>query len=289
MTRRSPAWFDAQYNNRARVADSAVLLDRWARASALVREQSVCHLDLPYGEGPMERLDVFPADGTGAPVLLFIHGGYWRALDKSDHSFVASAFADEGALVVLPNYSLCPSVGLERIPLQLTQALAWVWRNAARFGGDPNRIILAGHSAGGQLAAMLSCCDWKSVASDLPRHLVKGVISISGLHDLAPLRRSPYLQADLKLDADSARRLSPIHYPAPDTPLYAVVGADESEEYRRQNRLIRQAWGPRAVPVCEEVAGCNHFDILHNLVDQQARVHQLTRKLLELRWYSGLL
>src|SRR6218665_1629309 len=174
MTRRTPAWFDAQYDNRARVPGSAAQIERWARASQLVREQSPCVLDLAYGDAPSERLDVFPTDAKQAPVLVFLHGGYWRALDKSDHSFIASVFTAEGAMVVVPNYALCPGVAMERIPLQLTQALAWIWRHAAEHGGDPNRIVVAGHSAGGHLATMLSCCDWKSVAPDLPRHLVKG-------------------------------------------------------------------------------------------------------------------
>lgn len=289
MTRRNPAWFDAQYNNRLRVANSAVLLQRWAQASALVREHSPCLLDIPYGDGLMERLDLFPTDVPKAPVLVFIHGGYWRALDKSDHSFIASAFADEGAMVIVPNYSLCPGVAMERIPLQLTQVLAWAWRHAADHGGDPNRIVVVGHSAGGHLATMLSCCDWKAVGADLPRQLVKGTMSISGLHDLAPIRQVPFLQADLKLDAQAVRRLSPVHFPAPASPLYALVGAAESEEFRRQNRLIRQAWGRRAVPVCEELPGCNHFDILHHFADPSSRGHQLLRRLLDLRWYSGLI
>ncbi|QPF74506.1 alpha/beta hydrolase [Roseateles sp. DAIF2] len=294
----SPAWFDAQYNNRARVADSAQILARWTQASALAREQLAgARLDLPYGEAgdaddPALRLDLFPAQTehrAPAPVLVFLHGGYWRALDKSDHSFLAPLFTDEGALVVVPNYGLCPAVSMERIPLQLVQALAWVWRHAAEHGGDPNHIVVAGHSAGGHLAAMLACCDWKAVAPDLPRHLVKGVLSISGLHDLTPLRHAPFLNGDLRLDADAARRLSPVHFPAPDAPVYCAAGALESAELRRQNRLLRQAWGARAVPVCEEVAGCHHFDILHDLADPEGRTHQLARRLLDLRWYSGLL
>jgi arylformamidase len=289
MSRQSPAWFDQQYDNGSRVADSAIILDRWARASKLVREQATCHLDLPYGEAAAERLDVFPADVPNAPVLVFLHGGYWRASDKSDSSFIASAFADEGAMVVIPNYSLCPEVGMARIPLQLTQALAWVWRHAADYGGDPNRVILVGHSAGGHLASMLNCCDWKAVAPDLPRHLIKGVLSISGIYDLSPVRQAAFLQVDLKLDADAVRRLSPAQFPAPEAPVYAVVGGDESEEFKRQNRLIRQAWGRRVVPICEEIPGCNHFDILHELADPQSRSHQLARRLLELRWYSALL
>jgi arylformamidase len=285
-------WLEVQYNNRARVGDSAQILQRWAQASQLAREQSVARLDLPYGEEAGQRLDLFPAQtehSAPAPVLVFIHGGYWRALDKSDHSFLAPAFTDEGALVVIPNYDLCPRVSMEHIPLQLVQALAWVWRQVAAHGGDPNQIVLVGHSAGAQLASMLSCCDWKAVAPDLPRQLVKGMLSISGLHELTPLRRTPSLQRDLRLDADAVRRLSPVNFPAPDSPCYCVVGAQESEEYKRQNGLLRASWGTRAVPVCEEIAGCHHFDILHDLADPQGRSHQLARRLLDLRWYSGLL
>lgn len=296
MTPRKPtAWFEAQYNNRQRVTDSADILGRWAQASALVRERSSCHLDLRYGPDPKQTLDVFTPDpafaGGFAPVLVVIHGGYWRSLDKSDYSFLAAGFTDEGALVVVPNYDLCPGVSIERIAMQLTSAVAWAWRHAAEHGGDPSRIVLVGHSAGGHLAAMLSCCDWKRVGKDLPRRLVQGAMSVSGLHDLASLRRVPFLQTDLQLDSASVRRLSPIHFPPPRSPqtLFAVVGAQESEEYRRQNQLIRQAWGARAVPVCEELPGCNHFTVLHDLADPQGRSHQLARQLLGLRWYSGLL
>lgn len=295
MPRKPTAWFEAQYDNRRRVSDSTDILSRWAQASALVRERGNCRLDVRYGADPGQSLDVFAPDpafaGGFAPVLVVIHGGYWRALDKSDYSFLAASFTDEGALVVVPNYDLCPGVSIERIAMQLTEAVAWVWRHAAEHGGDPSRIVLAGHSAGGHLAAMLSCCDWKRVGKDLPRRLVQGAMSVSGLHDLAPLRRVPLLQADLRLDAASVRRLSPVNFPPPAAPqtLFAVVGAQESEEYLRQNRLIQQAWGARAVPVCEALPGCNHFSVLHDLADPQGRSHQLLRQLLGLRWYSGLL
>lgn len=296
MTPRKPtAWFEAQYNNRRRVADSADVLARWAQASALVRERANCHLDLRYGPAPRQTLDVFTPDpafaGGFAPVLVIIHGGYWRSLDKSDYAFLAASFTDEGALVVIPNYELCPNASIERIAMQLTEAVAWAWRHAGEHGGDPSRIVLVGHSAGGHLAAMLSACDWKRVGKDLPRRLVQGAMSVSGLHDLAPLRRVPSLQADLRLDAASVRRLSPVNFPPPVAPqtLFALVGEQESEEYLRQNRLIQQAWGVRAVPVCETVPGCNHFTVLHDVADPESRAHQLVRRLLGLRWYSGLL
>lgn len=293
--RRPPAWFEAQYDSRRRVVDSDQVLARWAEASALVRQRASCRLDLRYGPGAGQTLDVFMPDpafaGGFAPVLVLLHGGDWRAMDKAGHAFLAASFTDEGALVIVPNHDLCPGASIERIAMQLTEALAWAWRHAAEHGGDPSRISLVGHGSGGHMAAMLSCCDWKRVASDLPRRLVQGAMSVSGLHDLAPLCRVPGLQADLGLDAARVRRLSPVRFPPPASPqvLFAVVGADESEELRRQTRLIRSGWGACAVPVCEEIAGCNHFTVLHDLADPQGRSHQLARRLLGLRWYSGLL
>lgn len=291
---KSPAWWDAQYDNCNRVADSAAVLARWAEASALVRGRARCVLDVRYGLGPRQTLDVFAPDSafaTGfAPVLVVLPGGYWRSLDKSDYSFLAASFTDEGALVVVPNHDLCPAVGIERIAMQMTEALAWVWRHAAAHGGNPSHVVLVGHAAGGHLATMLSCCDWKRVGKDLPRRLVQGTVSLSGLHDLAPLRRVPFLRDDLRLDVAGVRRLSPVRFPPPPAPhrLFALVGALESEEFLRQSRLIREAWGARAVPVCETLPGCDHFTVLHNLADPQGRSHQLVRQLLGLRWYSGL-
>jgi len=277
-----PAWLDAQYNNRARIADSADIFQRWQRASALSRERSPCRLDLAYGDGPDERLDLFTTTRAQAPVLVLLHGGYWRSLDKADHSFVAPSFVADGALVVVPNYSLCPAVRMDLILLQTAQALAWTWRNAALYGGDPQRIVVIGHSAGGQLAAMLLCCLWPLLGADLPADLVKGAMAISGLHDLEPVRRSPYLQNDLHLTPTLVRKLSPANMPAPKAPLYAVVGGLESEEFLRQNRLIRQAWGAKAVPVCEPIADCNHLTILHDLADPLGRCHRLVNELLGL-------
>ena len=286
--RHDPAWLDAQYNNRARVPDHAAVMARWAQASALARSgAAAAQLDARYGDGAGETLDIFPARQPNAaalaPVLVFIHGGYWRALDKADHSFIAPSFNADGAVVVVPNYALCPAVSIEHITLQMAAAVAWVWRNAGRFGGDPSRIALVGHSAGGHLAAMLLCCRWKEVADDLPTQPVAGALALSGLYDLEPLRHTPMLQADLQLSPSSVARLSPAFFPRPKgAKLYAAVGLDESDEFLRQNRLIREAWGERAVPVCEAVPGTNHLDVLHELADPQARLHGLALQLLGL-------
>ena len=284
--RHDPAWLQAQYDNRARVPGFAGHLERWASASRLVREQAPCTLDLPYGDGPGATLDVFPPSrpvAGGAPVLVVIHGGYWRALDKSDFSYVAPAFTEAGALVLVPNYALAPAVDIELIVLQMTQAVAWAWRNAAAHGGNPARIAVAGHSAGGHLAAMLLSCRWKQVGDDLPAQPLAGALSISGVYDLEPLRHTPFLQADLRLTPASVARLSPAFFPRPKGgPLYAVVGLEESDEFLRQNQLIRDVWGPTTVPVCETVARTNHFSVVEGLANPKARVHHLALRLLGL-------
>jgi arylformamidase len=275
-----PAWLDAQYNNRVRVADSMAQLAKWAEASALARERSPNKvLDLRYGDGPNETLDVFPAAAPNAPVLIYVHGGYWRALDKGDFSFVAPSFVADGAMVVVPNYALCPAVSVEDIALQMVKAVA-----AAEHGGNPARIALVGHSAGAHLAAMLLSCRWKQVDEALPPQPLAGALAISGLYDLEPIRHTEFLQGDLKLTPAQVNRLSPAFFPRPKAgKLYAVVGADESDEFIRHNQLIRDQWGPTAAPVCETVPRKNHFTVLENLVDPQGRLHDLALRLLELR------
>jgi arylformamidase len=280
-----PAWLDAQYNNRARVADAMTQLATWAEASALVRERSVHKvLDVRYGDGPGETLDIFPAATRNAPVLIYVHGGYWRSLDKSDFSFIAPSFVADGAMVVVPNYALCPAVSVEHIALQMVAAVAWTWHHAAAHGGSPDRIALVGHSAGAHLAAMLLSCRWKQVDEALPLQPVTGALAISGLYDLEPLRRTEFLQGDLRLTPAQVNRLSPAFFPRPKAgKLYAVVGADESDEFIRHNQLIRDQWGPTAVPVCETVPGKNHFNVLESLVDPKGRLHDLALRLLDLR------
>lgn len=282
MTSLDPVWLDRQYNNRALVPEHAEIFERWTRASALAREKSVCQIDLRYASGPDETLDVFVPRIEKAPVLVFIHGGYWRSLDKRDVSFVAPSFVQNGAMVVVPNYALCPGVTIDEMTLQLVRALVWVYRNAASYGADPARIVVVGHSAGGHLAAMLLSCQWPKVAQDLPADLVKSAMSISGMFDLEPIRHTPFLMSDLRLTAESALRLSPAYFPPPGGVLHATVGAQESAEFLRQADLIRSRWGEASVPVCERIAQANHFTVLHDFADSNGRQHELALQLLGL-------
>jgi len=280
--RHPAAWFDAQYNNRARIPEHLQILAEWAERSAAARAALPATLDIAYGRDPAERLDLFPAATPRAPVLVYIHGGYWRALDKADASFIAPPFVAAGAAVVVTNYALCPAASIEEIVRQQREALAWVWRHAAELGGDPERIVVAGHSAGGHLAAMTLATDWPAVDPRLPADLVKGALSLSGVFELEPLRHAPFLASDLRLDAAAAERLSPIALAAPKRPLFALVGGDESKEFLRQNALIAETWGPAAVPVCEAVPGRHHMSVLRELAEPGSRTHRLALRLLGL-------
>ena len=281
MPNYAPQWLDNMYNNRALVPDHATHLGQWAEASEDAREAHSNHLDIPYGESAMEKLDVFPVAKKGAPVVVFIHGGYWRSLDKSDHSFIAPAFLNQGACVVIPNYTLCPAATVPQIVMQMVKALAWTYRNARKYGGDPSRITVVGHSAGGHLAAMLLACAWPVYAKGLPVDLVKNALSISGLYDLEPIMHTPFLKDSLQLTSEQVRLTSPAWMPRPrQGRLYAVVGADESAEFLRHNMMIQSAWGKKTVPVCEAVAGRNHFSVLEDLTAPWTRLHKLASKLI---------
>jgi arylformamidase len=283
VSRFDPSWLDAEYDQRARHPEHVEIGARWQTASALVQRLESWRSDVRYGPGDNETLDIYPSPHGDAPVLVFIHGGYWRSSDKSLHGFLAPSFTASGALVVMPNYALCPAVGIEHIVLQLTRCLAWVHRHAALYGGDPSRIVVAGHSAGGHLASMMLSCRWKDVDPALPAQLVSGALAISGLFDLEPLRHAPFLKDDIRLTPASVKRLSTAFFPRPRRPLSTAVGGDETAELKRQAALIRDQWGPTSVPVCETIPNANHFTILHNLADPNGRLHRHALALLGLK------
>jgi len=275
-----PAFYAQQYNNRANVPENPVHMARWAADSALARAAAIEYFeDLSYGDAdsPLfatETYDYFPAmhvpDGARPPLLVFLHGGYYRALDKSDHSFVASVPTRRGVSVAVINYALCPDVTVETIVRQALQAVAWLYRQADVLGHDRDRIFLAGHSVGGHLVTMLMAALWPQIGADLPADLVKGGLSISGLYDLEPLRRTDFLQADLKLsDADVARMSPAFMQPATRAPLVTAVGELESSEYQRQNALIRAAWRSNArehIPL----PGRHHFNAMDDLAREDS-------------------
>ncbi len=236
-------YYTHQYNARAGIPEHPQIFTRWQKESALVRRTQAGLLDLPFGTAAKERLDFYPAYRSGAPLLVFIHGGWWRSLDKSDFTFIVPGYRKAGFNVALTNYTLAPEAPIEEIVMQQVRALTWLHRNAERLEFNRDRIVVAGHSAGGHLAAMMLAALWPTLASDLPGDLIKGGVLMSGLYDLAPVCHAGFVNVDLKLDDDRARKLSPARMPpSHPAPFITAVGDLESDEFKRQTTLIGTQW-----------------------------------------------
>jgi arylformamidase len=251
---------DLEYNPRIGVPDVAGIFARWQNGSREARERLTYKPDLRYGPAPAETLDFFPAAGVNRPLLIFVHGGYWRALDKQDFSSVAPAYVVAGFSVAVLNYGLAPATPLKEIVAQIRRACIWLYRNASDLDVDPLHIVCSGHSAGGHLTAMMLATDWTQLASDLPTRLLSGAVAVSGLFDLDPVARAPFLRDDLRLDASLVRQLSPallsLHN---DVPFLLAVGALETDEFHRQSQLIASHWPLACRAPLLDLAGCNHF------------------------------
>jgi arylformamidase len=259
--------YEVEYNNRARVPEHSEIFARWATAAAAYRERMKAdenaELGLAYGASPRQIVDLFFPEATGhTPLALFIHGGYWRALEASSFSHMAAGLNAHGIAVAVAGYDLCPQVTIGQIVNQMRNACLFLWR---RFG---QRLMLYGHSAGGHLAACMLATDWRKLDPKAPADLVPAGYSISGLFDLAPLMHTA-MNADLRLDEIEVARLSPLNWPvAPGRVFDAVVGGLESPEYLRQSRLMADEWGAKGVETrYEEIAGANHFTVLDPLSD----------------------
>jgi len=262
------ASLDVQYDNRARVPDHDVHFTRWREWSAETRRDLTHHAELAYGPAPLETLDLFPAGGRGAPLFVFIHGGYWRSLDKSDFSYVARGLRPHGITTAIINYPLAPAADLDTITQETCAAIAWLWRHAEEYGADRHRIFVVGHSAGGHLATMALAADWVRLAPDLPPQVVAGASSISGIYDLEPIRLC-YLNETLGMDAAMAWRNSPVRLDYPEPASFQIILGDlESEEYHRQALAMAARWsvfhGKLEVIVAE---GLDHFSIMDGMND----------------------
>lgn len=258
---------EREYNARAMIPDHPQIFARWAERGAATRRLRACLIDLPFGDTAAERLDLFPARKDSAPLLVYIHGGYWRSLDKSDFSWIAPPFVNHGVAVALTNYGLAPKSPMEDIVRQSLRALAWLYRNADRLGFDPTRIYVSGHSAGAHLVAMMMAAIWPAFAPDLPADLVKGGLAVSGIYDLEPLLHAPFVNADLQLTRKRVVPLSPaLMPPATSAPLYTAVGALESSEFGRQTELLESAWRQnfvREVPMPD----LHHLNVIEELAN----------------------
>jgi arylformamidase len=273
---------DAQYNPAATAPDAEAIIQEWAARSAEVVERPGCELGVKYGPTRDEYCDVFPA-GPGAPVHLFVHGGYWRRFTARDHAFVAPPMVAAGITTIVMNYALCPSVNLDEIVRQTRGCVAWAFGNANRFGADPARLTISGHSAGGHLVAMALATDWPG-AYDLPQAVLKGGVAISGLFDLGFLPYS-YVQPKVQASWDQIDRLSPLrHLPPQAPPLVVAVGERETDEFRRQSRDFHAAWRAAGLDGSYlEPAGRNHFTVLDELGRRDGGLHATLARLAHAR------
>jgi arylformamidase len=258
---------DAQYDLRTIFPEAATWYEAFCeRESEMVREDVDHRLDVPFGPTFAEHLDLYPS-GEKAPVLIYIHGGFWYLRTSREFGFVARGPVSAGAATVVTNYALCPHVTIDEIVRQTRAAVAWVYQNAESFGGDPGRIHVAGHSAGGHLVAMLLATDWEGEYG-LPGDVIKGATAISGLFDLAPFPYT-FLQPKLQLTWDQVLKHSPIlHIPDSAPPLLVVYGEDETHEFKRQSEEFFDAWKKKGLEGgCLVLPAKNHFDVIDGFLD----------------------
>ncbi|MEQ9640999.1 MAG: alpha/beta hydrolase [Alphaproteobacteria bacterium] len=228
-----------------------------------------------YGEAPKATMDVHPGKGDGPrPILFFVHGGFWRALDKSDHSFIAPAFVNAGVTVVNVNYDLCPEVTLDTIVEQIRAALAFTRRNAFDWGGDPRRVTIAGHSAGAQLVGMLLNAKW-----DEP--IVASAVALSGIYEPEVVLKLG-VNEEIRLDADMAKRNDCIQQPPKvQIPLLVAAGGEEPEGWREQSRLYAKVAAEAGCTVTDiDVPEKNHFTLVDDFADPEGDSFQRTMEMI---------
>ena len=275
----TPEEIERGYDNRAAVPEHPYWFGQFAERTRKAIESLRPALDVRYGAGPKETLDLYVPKANPRGTLLFIHGGYWRGLDKSEHGFVAPVLVDAGYAVAVVNYDLCPAVTIATIVDECRRAVAWLVREGPARGA-PAPLVIGGHSAGGHLTAMMFATDWS--AQGLTAVPFAGGFSLSGVHDLEPLVQFSG-NADFRLDVPEARRLSPVHLrPATDAPLLVAVGANETSEFVRQTDVMWEAWPHNRPPGATgpmHIAERHHFDVVLDFTQRDSALTEAALRL----------
>lgn len=272
----SPDDLDREYNPRIGVDDAPALFARWQQRAASAQAGLPSLRDLAYGGTANTRLDLYPAqatNGAASPLLVFIHGGYWRSQTKENFSWVAPPFVERGIHVALVEYDLAPTATLTTIVAQVRQSLDWLHRHAADHGCAPTQVVVSGHSAGGHLALMTACAPAAAAS-------IRGVVAISALTDLGPIQRTPWLDVDLHLTDEEVIALSPARLtPVPEIDVVCAVGALESSQFHWQQARLARHWGERVTQALD-LPGRHHFTACDALAEPTHPLFEATLALL---------
>jgi arylformamidase len=261
---------DREYSPSSRIDDINVFLDAYASVSKQVKNAALaegsCLQNLAYGSKADERLDLFkPSTTQAAPLQIYIHGGYWRALSKDDSAFAAPMFQQHGSFFAALDYTLAPNATLSQIVRQNRLAISWLFQNADNLGFDRNRIFLSGSSAGAHLAVMMLLTDWTGYG--LPQDVIKGVCAVSGIYDLEPIRLS-YVNEPLGMSAREATENSPMGKALRNKcPIILAYGDNETSEFKRQTNEYRDFLSESGETTSmREIKDRNHFDVVMDLM-----------------------
>ena len=249
-----------QLNLRARHPDFQTFLDFNESESRRVEESYACHLDEKYGTAALQTVDIFPAVGENCPILVFIHGGYWKALDKKSYRFIAAPYVEKGISVFLLNYRLIPAVNMEMLLEDIRNGIDWIRSNAHVYKADPNSMILAGHSAGGHLALMAY------LRNEQLRKSITAICSLSGIFDLSVIRNS-YLNDELDLNENDVEAFSVTNKDLSllKCPTLLSVGLNETDLFIEQSKALYEQHKSTAPLSYYEYANLNHYEIVHKL------------------------
>jgi arylformamidase len=272
----TPEEVERGYNNRAAVPEHPQWFAKYAAWSDAARERYQPASNVRYGPGPKETLDLYVPRDEARGTFVFIHGGYWRALDKDDFAFVAAPFVDQGIAFANVNYDLCPQVSIAAIVDECRRALVFLAREGAAYGAPADNLVVGGHSAGGHLAAMMYVTDWSALG--LARAPFRAGLTLSGVHDLAPMTQFSF-NADFKLDDAAAKAVSPMDQALRvKLPLLMACGGNETSEFLRQTQLLWDAWPevrrPQAAPMF--VPGADHFSVVAEYANPDSALTRAT-------------
>ena len=272
-------WHELQYNPRTTVANASEIIPAWKIRAAETRERFAFNADISYGPHSREVLDFYRAPNSRG-TLIYIHGGYWRMLSKVETSWVADGFVKQGVSAVLINYPLCPDVSLGDIRGSIIRAFVHAYKNVLNDDERAN-IVVAGHSAGGHLAALHLATDW--TAHGLPENPVAGVIAISGIYDVAPLMQTT-MNADIRITEESAAALNLMTSEIKSrAPIVFAVGGDEPSEFHRQAADLAKAW-ESLQPKILSLPNTNHFTVVDSLANPQGELNKVALAVLSKRF-----